>query len=280
MEPHQNHPSADNPESHNQEDEAKNKTLQEEEELMMDESSQEEIEEIIGYKFHDPSLLQEAFTDSSFKENCLSYERLEYIGDSVLNLLMAKEHYFLYPELLPGNLTKLRAANVNTEKLARVAVKCNLHKFLRHKKPLLSRQIQEFSEAISAYPLHSTGLVAAPKVLADIVESLIGAIFLDSNSSLDTTWQVVKNLLQPMITLTTIKTHPVTKLHEICQKNGLKVEFVDMWKETGEIEVYVDHKYAGTGKYCSKRLIALNRAAANAYNHILKKLSTDGLIQL
>ena len=40
--------------------------------------------------------------------------------------------------------------------------------------------------------MHSTGLVAAPKVLADIVESLIGAIFLDSNSSLDTTWQVIK----------------------------------------------------------------------------------------
>lgn len=279
MEHHQKHPSSQNSESHNQEDEAKNKTLQEEEEeLMIDESSQEEIEEITGYKFHDPSLLQQAFTDSSFKENCLSYERLEYIGDSVLNLLIAKEHYFLYPELLPGKLTRLRAANVDTEKLARVTVRWNLHKFLRHKKPLLSRQIEEFSEAISGYPLHSTGLVDAPKVLADIVESLIGAIFLDSNSSLETTWQVVKNLLQPMITVTTVKTHPVTKLHETCQKNGLKIEFRDMWKETGEIEVYVDHEFAGRGKYCSKRLIALNRAAANAYNHILKKLSTNGSV--
>lgn len=46
-------------------------------------------------------------------------------------------------------------------------------------------------DAIADYPLHSSGLVNAPKVLADIVESTIGAIFIDSNSSIDTTWKVL-----------------------------------------------------------------------------------------
>ncbi|KAL3509845.1 hypothetical protein ACH5RR_029246 [Cinchona calisaya] len=271
----QNPPSLENFHIHNQEKQDKK---QENEELMnqsfTDKLLEEEIKEITGYKFNDPCLLQQAFTDSSYHDNCLSYERLEYIGDSVLNLLIAKEHYFIYPDLPPGRLTRLRAANVDTEKLARVALKWNLHKFLRHKKPLLDGQIESFTEAISAYPLHSSGLVDAPKVLADIVESLIGAIFLDCNSSLDTTWQVVKNLLQPMIIPTTLQTHPVTKLNEICQKNGLKIKFVDLWKERGEIEVYVDHEYAGRGKYNSKRLIAVNRAANNAYDQIASKLST------
>lgn len=55
-------------------------------------------------------------------------------------------------------------------------------------------QIREFKNAILDYPLHSNGLIDAPKDLSDIVESTIGAIFLDSGSSLDTTWKVISFL--------------------------------------------------------------------------------------
>lgn len=103
-----------------------------------------EVEEIVGYRFSDPNLLQQAFTHSSYRDRCSSYERLEYMGDSVLNLLITKEQYFLYPELPPGKLTPLRAVNVDTEKLARAALKYNLHKYLRHKKPLLEGQVSGF----------------------------------------------------------------------------------------------------------------------------------------
>ncbi|CAK9153603.1 unnamed protein product [Ilex paraguariensis] len=247
-------------------------SLQEEEEKenyteSMTESppSLEQVEEIIGYKFKDPSLLQQAFTHVSFtEEECSSYERLEYMGDSVLNLLIAKEHYFLHPELPPGKLTRLRAANVDTEKLARVAVKHGLHKFVCHRKPLLDGQIREFMDRIMEYPLHSNGLIDAPKVLADIVESTIGAIFIDSSFSIDTTWK-------PIITPATIQTHPVTRLYEICQKKGSQIRFVDLWNQTGEIEVYVDNEFLGRGKYSAKKLIALNRAAEKAYNQLVGK---------
>lgn len=52
-------------------------------------------------------------------------------------------------------------------------------------------QIQEFIEGMKDYPLHSNGLLNAPKALADIVESTIGAIFTDSNCSFDTVWKVL-----------------------------------------------------------------------------------------
>lgn len=239
--------------------------------------SLDEVEEIIGYNFRDPSLLHQAFTHASCPAatTTSSYERLEYIGDSVLNLLISREDYFAYPELQPGKLTRLRAANVDTEKLARVAVKHGLHKYLRHKKPLLDGQIREFMDAIADYPLHSSGLVNAPKVLADIVESTIGAIFIDSNSSIDTTWKVVKRLLEPIITPKTLQTHPVTKVNELCQKHGLKLQFVDLWRETGEIEVFVDNEFVERATYTSKRLIAQNRAANNAYKEIMRKLSAE-----
>ncbi|XP_009802061.2 endoribonuclease Dicer homolog 1-like isoform X1 [Nicotiana sylvestris] len=239
------------------------------------ERSVEEVEKIIAYKFKNPNLLQQAFTHSSFEENCASYERLEYVGDAVLNLLIATAHYLDYPDLPPGKLTRLRAANVDTEKLARVAIKYNLHDYLRHKKPLLKGQVEGFRNAIMEYPLHSTGLIDPPKVLADIVESLIGAIYIDCNFSMDTTWKVVKNFLRPLITLEKLEIHPVTKINELCQKNGLKVEFVDSWGETGEVEVHVNGKIVGKGKFSGKKIIAQNRAAHNAYYQVVTNLSKE-----
>ena len=103
-------------------------------------ASLKEMENIIGYKFKKKFLLQQAFTHSSY-QGAESYERLEYVGDSILNFLISKQQFYKYPNLPPGSLTALRAANVDTEKLARVAVKYNFHKYLRHENPTLSKQV-------------------------------------------------------------------------------------------------------------------------------------------
>nr|DAD20410.1 TPA_asm: hypothetical protein HUJ06_021873 [Nelumbo nucifera] len=103
------------------------------------------VEDILRYKFNNRSLLEEAFIHPSYhypEKPCVSYERLEYVGDSVLNLLMAKELFLLYPDLSPGPLTKLRAANVDNEKLARVAIKHGFHRYIRHKSPSLEEQVK------------------------------------------------------------------------------------------------------------------------------------------
>ncbi|KAL7117394.1 hypothetical protein ACP275_03G069700 [Erythranthe tilingii] len=258
-------------ENHREEDETGDKQS-------WDDNLVDKIKDMIGYEFRNPNLLQQAFTHYSYldqdKTSTTSYERLEYIGDSILSFFMAEEHFRLYPDLPPGQLTKLRAANVDTEKLARVAFKYKLHTFLRHKKPLLAGQIKEFEEAIVNYPIHSSGLLNAPKALADIVESLVGAIYIDSNS-METTCKIIKNLLQPMITPSTLHTHPVTLLYEICQKNKVKLESRDLWKETGEVEFMVDGEFVGRAKYRAKRVVANNRAAYEACHKIIRKLKLE-----
>ncbi|XP_022760080.1 ribonuclease 3-like protein 3 [Durio zibethinus] len=230
-----------------------------------------EVEEILGYGFTNKRLLEEAFTHVSLGHG-LSNERLEYVGDSVLNLLFTKHQYFEYPDLPPGVLTRLRAANVDTEKLARVAIKHGLHRFLRHKKPLLEKQIRQFSQEIQRYPLHSNGLVDVPKALADLVESVIGAVFIDANFSIDIVWKVFKDLLEPIIRRETLKIHPVTQLYEVCQKRNLKVKFEDLWKESTAFNVFIDDQLVGRGACSLKKEIAHNRAAKDALDNILKIL--------
>lgn len=115
----------------------------------MEEQSINAVEEIIGYKFRHTSLLAEAMTHVSFyfpMKPDKSYERLEFMGDAVLNLGVASDVFFNYQDLAPGTMTRLRAANVDKEKLARVAVTHRLHRYLRHKAPQLESQVRhEFS---------------------------------------------------------------------------------------------------------------------------------------
>ncbi|XP_048132185.1 ribonuclease 3-like protein 3 [Rhodamnia argentea] len=92
------------------------------------------------------------------------YETLEYDGDSVLNLLFAKELYFLHPDLALGSLTRLRAANVDTEKLAHVAIKLRLHRYVQHRKSVFEEQVSFIFQSI-------------------------GLVFIDCNSSVDTIWK-------------------------------------------------------------------------------------------
>jgi len=102
----------------------------------------ESLEKILNYKFKDKSLLLKAFTDASYVDDkSESYELLELLGDSILNMGIIYDFIKLYPKEAPGPLTKLRAVNVDTEKLARVAVNHQLYSYLRHKKPLLEEQV-------------------------------------------------------------------------------------------------------------------------------------------
>jgi hypothetical protein len=102
------------------------------------------VEAVLGYGFADKSLVELALTHGSFYYPYRpgdTYERLEYLGDAVLTCLVSREVFRTYRSLPPGPLTRLRAANVDTEKLARVAVVHGLHRFLRHKAPQLQGQV-------------------------------------------------------------------------------------------------------------------------------------------
>ncbi|PKA62468.1 Ribonuclease 3-like protein 3 [Apostasia shenzhenica] len=242
----------------------------------MEEGEVREVERILGYEFMNKRLLEEALTHGSYyppKPLGPSYERLEFVGDAVLSCVMAREVFSSYPDLLPGRLTLLRAANIDTERLARIALTSSLHLYLRHKAPQLDRQIEEFIDGINEHPYHSNGLLDPPKPLADIIESVIGAIFMDSSSSLETAWKVFVRLADPFINENTLGRHPVSELHELCQKMKRELKFVkNKWEENTTVKVLVDNELYGIASYSYKKEIAQNRAAKAALNKLKKEL--------
>lgn len=100
------------------------------------------LEGALNIKFKNKALLVEAITHASRPSSGLScYQRLEFVGDAVLDHLITRHLFFTYTNLPPGRLTDLRAAAVNNENFARVAVKHQLHLHLRHGSSALEKQV-------------------------------------------------------------------------------------------------------------------------------------------
>ncbi|OMO87459.1 hypothetical protein CCACVL1_09032 [Corchorus capsularis] len=223
----------------------------------------EDVEKILSYKFNNKKLLEEAFTHHlSSSKRYLPNERLEIIGDSVLNLIVTKELFFLYPNLDAGHLTHLRSDNTDNEKLARAAVKHRLHQFIINKNLERDEHIQVFMQEMEEYPIHSHGLVTVPKILADIVESTIGAVYIDSNCSLETVWKVFRSVLEPIIYEEMLVDHPTAKLQDICQKSKLDLRYEkESWKKDSSVSIFIENKLVGKATYHLRKEIASNRAA-------------------
>lgn len=125
------------------------------------------LEEKIGYHFHDLGLLIQAFTHSSFNNEQRinkngDYERLEFLGDAVLELVSSEFLFTTYPKLPEGELTKMRAALVCEQALAYCARDLEVGKYLRLGK----------GEDM-------TGGRERDSIIADVCEAIIGAIYLD-----------------------------------------------------------------------------------------------------
>lgn len=100
------------------------------------------LEGVLNNKFRDKGLLVEAISHASRPSSGVAcYQRLEFVGDAVLDHLITRHLFFTYTNLPPGRLTDLRAAAVNNENFARVAVKHNLHLHLRHGSSALEKQV-------------------------------------------------------------------------------------------------------------------------------------------
>jgi len=114
----------------------------------------------IGYRFDDPEILRRALTHRSF--STAHNERLEFLGDSVVNCAVALELYQKFPQLAEGELSRLRASLVNQQSLAAIAQRLDLGEQLR----------------LGEGELKSGG-ARRPSILADAAEAVIGAAFLD-----------------------------------------------------------------------------------------------------
>lgn len=127
-----------------------------------------DAEEIIGVTFNDKELLKQAFTHRSYlnenkNTNLEHNERLEFLGDAVLELVSTDYLYNKYPKKPEGDLTALRSALVNSVMLASIASDLNFNKYL-----LLSKGESKDTGRARQY------------ILANTFESVVGAIYLDS----------------------------------------------------------------------------------------------------
>ncbi|XP_065874634.1 endoribonuclease Dicer homolog 2-like [Euphorbia lathyris] len=172
------------------------------------------IESLLNYSFRDPTLLLEAFTHGSYMvaEIPRCYQRLEFLGDSVLDYLITAYLYEKYPGLSPGLLTDLRSASVNNDFYAQCAFRKGVHKHILH----ASQKLQKDIALSTTNSEHSN--ISFPKVLGDVIESLAGAIFVDSGYKKDLVLESIKPLLEPLVTPETLVLHPTKELTELCHK--------------------------------------------------------------
>lgn len=201
-----------------------------------------EIEKIIGYQFNNNTLLFTALTHSSFanenKGEVPFNERLEFLGDSVLQLISGEKMYRENPKMPEGDMSKHRAALVCEDALASYAKEIRLGDYLN-----LGRGEEQ------------SGGRERPSILADAFEALIGAIYLDGGLGPAKKF-VLKFLDKAHLNLKDYK----TLLQEIIQQNpGEKVVYV-LAGESGpdhnksfEVEVHLNSNVIGRGKGRSKK---------------------------
>ena len=207
----------------------------------------EQFEDIIGYKFKNKNYLQIALTHSSYvNEHKMSKdnERLEFLGDSVLGLIVSNYIFAYKSSLKEGDLTKIRSTIVCEKSLMNIAEKLKIGQYIKLGK----------GEKIS-------GGAKRASILADAVEAMIAAIYLDSDFDnvskyvLDWLGDTIKNALDNKK-----NDDYKSKLQEEIQKvrgRILKYELISMKGPDHEriftIGVYCDNKLIGTGKGHSKK---------------------------
>ncbi len=175
-----------------------------------------EFEKTIGITFKDPSLIETALTHSSYanQHKKMSYnEKLEFLGDAVLQLAVTEEIYLSYPEKTEGELTKLRALIVCEASLYEVALSWNLGRYIKMSK----------GEEI-------TGGRERAALLADAVEAIIAAVYLDQGMEVARKFVLSNfNSLMEKADKNEIILDYKTSLQEILQENGeidIKYEIV------------------------------------------------------
>jgi ribonuclease-3 len=133
------------------------------------------LQERIGYTFQKPALLQQALTHRSFSSE--HYERLEYLGDAVINVVVSDLLYQALPDMTEGQLSRIRSNLVKQDSLHSLALKLGLSHCLR---------LGE-GEAKS-------GGAKRPSILADALEALLGAVYLDAGY--ETAQRIAKTWLE------------------------------------------------------------------------------------
>ena len=223
-----------------------------------------DLEAAIGYRFQNITLVQNALTHSSYANehwhnSLMSNERLEFLGDSVLGMVVAEYLYRNFPHRPEGELTRMRADMVCEQALALVAERIGLGKHL-----LLGRGEEQ------------SGGRNRASILADAVESVIAAMFLDGGM------EAAKSFIDRFVLCDV----PVTKLHNADYKTALQEKVQEkknqvlayaLVGESGpdhdkrfEVQVSLNGEVVGTGTGSSKK-----RAEQDAARDAMAKLFSE-----
>ncbi|KAI0939123.1 hypothetical protein AcV5_000626 [Taiwanofungus camphoratus] len=192
------------------------------------------VEAILGYHLAEPQLLVQAVTHRSIEgHEFTGYDRLEFIGDAILDFFVVRHAFDRYPHLSPGGITLIKQAMVSNSALAALCVSCGLHEHIQHVAPELRNSIQAYMGKVNALQKHEYALaererrppgqywleVDHPKVLSDIVESIIGALYVSEGFSETGVAKFFDNVIKPFydrhIRLQTLSGHPNTTLFAI-----------------------------------------------------------------
>lgn len=212
-------------------------------------SDYRELEERIGYNFKKKNLLYTALTHSSYSNESknlysMNNERLEFLGDAVLELIISEFLYKKYPRLAEGELTKMRAKIVCSESLSEIALELNIGNSIMMGK---GEELQGGRERKS--------------VLANAMEAIIGAVYLDSE--LDITRDFVIMKLKSIIK--NVENGKVSKdyktiLQEKVQSEKNKELYYKLIKEEGPdhnklfyVDVIINNKRVASGKGRNKK---------------------------
>ena len=215
-----------------------------------------DLEEAIGYRFHNISLLQNALTHSSFANerwhnSLLSNERLEFLGDSILGMLVAEYLYRNFPDRPEGELTRMRADMVCEKTLASVAARIHLgdHLMLGHGE-------------------EQGGGRSRDSILADAVESVIAACFLDGG--IEAAQRFIRTFILVEVPVTKLHNADYkTELQELVQQKKNQVLSYELVGQSGpdhdkqfSVEVSLNGRVVGRGTGSSKKRAEQDAARA------------------
>ncbi len=212
---------------------------------MLSEYTLSMLEERIGYHFRDASLLRQAMTHSSFTNEQRirkqqHYERLEFLGDAVLELVSSEFLYKEHPQMPEGELTKTRASMVCEQTLAFCAKDLELGQFMRFGKGE-----------------EQTGGRKRESIVADAMESLIGAIYLDGG--MEDAKAFINRFILSDLEDKQLFYDSKTSLQELTQSLKKQLRYVEQGEygpehdKTFVVEVYVDSQRVGVGEGRTKK---------------------------
>ncbi len=230
--------------------------------LTFDETIQNKLENILDVKINNLAIFEQALTHSSFSgmnPEFISNERLEFLGDAVLELIVTDFLFAKYKDKMEGDLTVIRSHLVGKKSLTSAAINLHLRDFLIISYGMQKNNFDEYSD----------------KILSDTMEAIIAAIFIDSGIEAATEF-VYKNIVSIFDNEKSIKSSHNYKqqLQEIFQDKKLPTPQYTLLKATGEdhnkeftMGVFFNDTLLGKGKGKTKKN-AEQTAAKNALNKL------------